>query len=53
MLIFCLLFTSTAVVFTYFYRFDLPLSYAELANYIQKGKDQSEENEKGTTERLL
>jgi len=30
MLIVCLLFTSTAAVFTYFYQFDVPLSYESL-----------------------
>jgi len=50
MLIVCLIFTSTAAIFTYFYRFDIPLSYASL-NSIEKMKN--EENEKGTTERLL
>jgi hypothetical protein len=37
MLVVCLMFTSTAAIFTYFYRFDVPLSYAELMDYVRKG----------------
>ena len=36
MLIVCLLFTSTAALFTYFYRFDIPLSYTSLSDKISK-----------------
>jgi len=36
MLVVCLIFTSTAAIFTYFYRFDIPLSYAELMDYVRK-----------------
>lgn len=48
MLIVCLMFTSTAALFTIFYNFEQPLSYKDLMQYIQKG-DTSKDDEKGSS----
>lgn len=37
MLVVCLIFTGVAAVFSYFYKFNESLSYAELLGYIEKG----------------
>jgi hypothetical protein len=53
MLIVCLIFTSTAAIFTYFYRFDIPLSYAEVKANVGKDSNHSKESEKGIKEKLI
>ena len=53
MLIVCLFFTGTAAAFTYFYQFDIPLSYSKLSKEATNFKEMNEESEKGTTESLL
>ena len=37
MLIICVLSSSTAAGFTYFYKFNEPLSYSTLLGYVEKG----------------
>jgi hypothetical protein len=46
MLFVCLLFTTIAAGFTYFYNFNEPLCYAELIGYIQKGTASNKDEEK-------